>query len=386
MKVFSLANEEEIFIKKEDPEGTLVYPGATDYLLAMGVSTFGQDDELLDDGQLRGGRSRLSPIKGRTHPGNWNYTTYVKPSGALGTAPEADVLFEGLFGKKTVNEGASVVYSLDASVNLPSHSLWVKKGHSIFAMEGCTTNVGEFAVSGSEIGQIAWSGQFMKWYKAGTAKLTQDVLTGATTCVVDVAERFSTEKIKIQIGDDDNGGDGYLITHVNYDTKVITFTPQLAGAGESSGAKVKGWWPTTGTEVGAPVFGALGICTLDEKNFKILSSVLTFTNNIKYYEDEKNGELYATTYEAIGWRDVAGVLTLYFYKGAKGYFYRSASQIQDALIIPCGDTPGKIMEISCPTIEYKTPSLSGDEEIIMELPYQAVGTVAQDNEITLTFK
>jgi len=386
MKVFSLANEEEIYVKKESTEGTLVYPTATDYLLAVGVSAFGQDVEFIDDEQIRGGRSRLSPIKGRVHPGNWSFTTYVKPSGTKGTAPEADVLFECLLGKKVVNAGTSVVYSLDSDINLPSFSLWVKKGHTAFAMAGCTVNVGEFTISGSEIGQIAWSGQFMKWYEAGSAKLTQAVNPSDTTCVVDKAERFSDEKIKIKFTNDDNGGNGYTITSIDYTTNTITFTPGYAGSGESAGDWVLPWWPTSGTEVGTPVHGKLGICKIENVDTKVLSSTITITNNIKYYEDEKNGQLYATTYEAIGWRDVNGTLTLFFYKGAKGYFYRAENQVQNALIVPCGDTAGKIMEISCPQIEYRTPTLSGDEEIIMELPFIAVGTAAQDDEITITFK
>jgi len=207
--------------------------------------------------------------------------------------------------------------------------------------------------------------------------------------MVDVPERFSNSKMKIQIGDDKNGAApsaGYEITGVNYDTGRINFTPTLQGAGETANEDVKGWWPDSGTEVGAPVHGKLGICTLDTLDLKVLSAVLSFTNNIKYYEDEKNGELYATTYEAIGWRDVNGTLTLYYYKGAKGYFYRAAHQIQDALIIPCGDQLGSIFELSCPTIEYRTPTLSGDEEIIMELPFVAVATAALDDEITATFR
>ena len=386
MKVFSLANEEEIYVKKETIEGTLVYPGADDYLLAVGVSTFGQDVEFIDDAQIRGGRSKLSPIKGRTHPGAWSFTTYVKPSGSLGVAPEADVLFECLMGKKEVNPGVSVVYSLDSSVNLPSFSLWVKKGHTIFAMAGCTANTGEVSVAGNEIAQVGWSGEFMKWYRAGRALLTQPVATGETHAHVDKAERYSDERIRIKIGDDDNAGAGYTITSVNYSTNVINFTPGLVGAGEAAGAVVQGWWPATGTETGAPVHGKLGICTIQGVPTKVLSARVSITNNIKYYEDEKNGEWYATTYEAIGFRDINGTLSLFYYRGAAGYFYRAEYQKQNALVIPAGSVAGKILEVSCPQIEYRTPALSGDEEILIELPFIAVATAAGDDECSITFR
>lgn len=386
MKILSMGNEEEIFVKKETTEGTLVYPTATDLVLAMGVSTIGQEPELIDDEQLRGMRSRLSPIKGRINIGEWSFITYVKPAGVLGTPPESDVLHECLFGTKQVNAGVSVVYGLDSTSNLPSFSLWVKKGHTVFGAEGVTVNQGEFNIVGNEIGQISWSGQFMRWYKAGEALLTAGVNNGATVCTVDRAERFSDSKIKIIIGDDNNSDNGYTITSINYDTNVITFTPGLAGAGETSGESVTPWWPTTGTEVGRPVHGKLGICTLDGIDTKVLSAVITFVNNIKYYEDEKNGLLYPTTYEAVGFRDITGVLQLYYYKGAAGYFYRSEEQTKDALIVPCGDAAGKIMELSCPQIEYKPPALSGDEEVIMDLPFGALGTVVGDDEFSCTYK
>jgi len=385
MKILSMGYEEEIYVVKETTEGTLAYPTASELVLAVGVSTIGQEPELIDDEQLRGMRSRLSPIKGRVNTGEWAFTTYIKPSGVLGTAPEADVLFECLFGVKTVTPDTSVVYSLDSSSNLPSFSLWVKKGHTSFAMAGCTVNQGEFSITGNEIGQVAWSGQFMRWYKAGEATLQGTCANGASTCTVDHPERFSSSNTKITIGDDSNSGSGYTITNVNYVTGVITFTPVLAGAGEASGLNVYPWWPATGTEVGRPVHGKLGICTIDGVSTKVLSASLTFVNNIKYYEDEKNGQLYPTSYEAVGFRDVTGTLQLYYYKGAAGYFYRAEEQVQDALIIPCGDVTGKIMRLTCPQIEYKAPNISGDEEVVMDLPFGALGTVVGDDEITCTF-
>jgi len=386
MKVISLANEEQVFVKKETTEGSLVYPSASDLVLCAGPAEVAQEVEFLEDEQIRGGRSRLSYIKGRVNPGSWSLTTYVKPSGTKGTAPEADVLFECLLGQKQVNSGVSVVYSLISTSNLPSFSLWVKKGHTVFACEGATVNSAEFTISGGEIAQIAWSGQFMRRYRAGTAKLTSEVNNGDDTCVVDNPERFSDSKIKIKIGNDDNGGEGYTITGINYSTKTISFSPTLQGAGESAGATVEPWWPTSGTETGSPVHGKLGLCTIEGVNTSVMSATISITNNIKYYEDEKNGQLYPTVYEAIGFREITGTLTLLFYKGAAEYFYRADAQSQNALIVPAGQVAGSIMEISCPQIEYRTPTLSGDEEFMIELPFIAVGTSLGDDEITVTFK
>jgi len=399
MKVFSLAQEEQIYVIKESNEGTLEYPAITDCVLAVGVSAFGQNIELIDDAQIRDTRTRFSAIKGRVHPGDWSFTTYVKPSGALGTAPEADVLYECLAGKKKVNAGVSVVYSSDSSINMPSFSLWVKKGHTVFCMWGCTVNVGEHTVTGAEIAQVAWSGQFMRWCWAGETKLVGAAASAQADVTVKNAEKYCNQLIKVAIYNsagttvvDDNGGDGYIIKSIDYANNVITMTTNLL-IGGSNGDTLKPWWPASCTETGRPVHGKLGICTISPKggaspvDCKVLSAAITHTNNIKYYEDEKNGLLYADTYEAIGFRDIIGTLTLFFYKSGTKYFYRAEQQSQNALVVPAGDTAGRILSISCPRIEYRTPTLSGEEEIMMELPFVAIGESGhEDEEISYTFR
>jgi len=389
MKKFSTANEEELFLKKETTEGTLVYPAATDKVLAVGVAATTQEAEFVEDEQIRARRSRLSPIKLRYNPGTWSFTTYVKPSGTPGTAPETDVLFECAFGKKTVDPGVSVVYEFDSSNNLPSFSFWRKVGHTVFAMAGCTVNVAEFTVTGSELAQIAWSGEFMKWAITGESKAASTVSATDTEVQVDDATRYFNTGGRILLGSDDNGGNGYTITNINYSTNTITFTP-AAVSGCSIGDTIAAWYPTSGTELGTPASGKLGIVTIDGTNAIILSSTITLTNNIKYYTDEKNGQLYPAVYGAPGFRDVTGTITLYFYKNTTGYFYRSdyagvSPGIQDALLVPAGAVTGKRMKLSCPQIEYKTPTISGDEEVMMELPFTAVGTSTGDDEFSVTF-
>lgn len=391
MKKFAYANEENIFAKKEVTEGVLVYPSNNDAILAVGPATAGQETEFIDDGQIRGMRSRLSPIKGRENPGTWNFTTYVKPSGTAGTAPETDVLWECALGSKQINAGVSVVYSLSSSSNLPSFSMLRRVGHTVFFMAGCTVNVCEITVAGGDIAQIAWSGEFMKWWMAGESVLASGASPGNSTLTVRDATRFSDEKARIQIATDAGGwdegtGSGYLITDVDYDTNVITISPNVVTGG-SAGNAVKGWYPSSPVELGSPIHGALGVITIDNFNATILEAIITLTNNIKYYTDMKDGKLYPTVYGAPGYRDVNGTLRLYFYKYTTGYFYRSSEQVQDALIVPAGPVGvgGRRMQISCPQIEYKTPTISGDEEVMMELPFIAVGTTTGDDELTITF-
>lgn len=386
MKKFSQANEEELFVVLESTEGILAYPTSSNKILAVGAATTNQEVEFLDDEQVRAERSRRTPIKARTNPGSWSFTTYVKPSGSLGVAPEADVLLECLMGEKTVNPSTSVVYTFDSTSNLPSFSLWRKIGHTVFSMSGCTVNQGEFTIAGNEIAQIAWSGEFMRWRMAGTAYAASLVSPAAQTVTVDDATRFLGVGSRITVGADTKSGVGYTVSGINYATNVITIS-DVGGfvTGCAQGAAVAGWYPTSGTEVGDPVHGKLGACTIDGTTAIILSGKITVVNNIKYYTDEKNNVLYPTVYGAPGFRDVTGTLQLYFYRNTSSYFYRSNVQMQDALILPAGNVAGKIMELSCPAIEYKSPTISGDEEIMLELPLTAVGN-AGDDELAITFK
>jgi hypothetical protein len=386
MKKFALANEEQIFLKKEYPEGVLVYPAATDLVLATGAAATNQENEFIEDAQKRNRRSRMSPIMGRINPGAWSFSTYVKPSGSLGVAPETDVLWECAFGKKTPHPGASIVYSLDSSSNLPSFSMLRKVGHTIFFMAGNTVNVCEITVAGNEIASVAWSGEFMKWWMAGEAELTTQCQAGDDHCHINDARRFSDEKVKIVIGTNTNSGDGYLVTSVDYDTNIINFSPVLIAGNQNIGAAVKGWYPSSGVETGKPVHGKLGDITINDTRAVILSSKITLTNNIKYYTDMKSGLLYPTVYGAPGFRDAVGTLQLYFYKDMPNYFYRAAHQMQDELIIQAGNVAGKKLELSCPRIEYKTPTISGDEEVMIELNFTAIGSASGDDEITATFK
>lgn len=388
MKLFSLANEEQVFVKKESPEGTLVYPVPGDAVLITAASAIGAEIEFIDDEQLRGGRSKFSAIKGRTHPGEWSMNTYLKPSGTVGVAPETDVLFECLMGKKEIV--TNVIYSLDSSINLPSFSLWVKKGHAVFAMEGCTVNTAEFTIAGGEIVSVAWGGNFMQWYKGGTAYATALVEAAATTVTVDDATRFAGEsRMKIILDaeaetPDDNSGNGYLVTDINYTTNVITFTPG-AVVGCAQAAAIRGWIPSSQSTVGAPVHGKITTVEINDVPATLLSASISMTNNIKYYEDEMNAQWFATTYGTTGWRDVSAALSLYFRKPSTAYFYRSEYQIQDKLELYVGSVAGKKVEFLMPKIEYRTPVLSGDEEVMMEIPILAVASAALDDEFKITF-
>lgn len=385
MKLFSLGNEEKVFIKKEAVEGVLETPTSANAVLVIAATAIGQEIEKIEDAQLRGSRSRLTPIKGRTHPGEWSLKTYCKPSGTPETPPEADVLFECLMGTKDVS-GGKVTYEFDSDTNLPSFSMWVKKGHAVFALEGCTVNQATFSVSGGEIVSIDWSGQFMIWYYAGTDELAEQATASSSTITVKDAKRFrGANKIRINIGSDDNSGEGYLVTSINYSTNQLGISPVL-GTTQNANALVTGWCPTESTEVGSPVHGKITTVTIGSLNATLLGAQVNVVNNIRYYEDEMNQQWYPTAYGAVGVRGVEGSMSLYFRRQVMQYFYKAEYQVSEALSILCGNATGSKMQLYMPKIEYKTPTISGDEEIMTELGFTAVATSNLDDELKIVFE
>jgi len=378
MSEIAYANQEEIFVVKETVSGTLVKPGANDRVYTVGAVDFGQDQERLEDEQIRASASRFSTITARKLAGEFSFDTYVKPSGTGGTAPEHDVLFECLMGSGG-QSGNTYEYTL--ADELPSFSLWVKKGHTVVAARGATVESAEFSISGDALAMISWSGRYMEEIRAGTA-YTASIAGSTLTMQGDGAERFSVGAY-VEVGNDDNGGAGYKITAINTSAKTI----ELDGSPSVSGVQlVTPWWPTAGAEVGRPQHGKLGLCTIEGNSAVILNASVSVTNNIKYYEDEKNNKLVAERYGRPGFREIEGSLTLYFLRSGASYFYRSSQETSNSIIIPVGNKTGYIMELQIPYAEYRTPRVTGDEEFQEEIPFIAVASASQNDEFKIVFK
>lgn len=381
---FALVNQEQCFIALETTCGTLKTPSAGDRAYSVGPIDFGQERELLPDQQIRPTASQLPYLKARLTPGDWKMSTYVKPSGSLGTAPEHGKLFQAAFGAATPTPGSKVEYTLAAQ--LDSLSIWFKKGHTVFALRGATVEQAAFKVEGQSLGQIDWSGKFMERLWAGECPASDTCDIGKETIQLPLtgAMRYSVG-MPVKIGTDDNSGVGYTLTDVNYTNDTIKISPVLV-TNQGVNPTIYPHWPTSSAEVGEPQHGKLGLVTVTGQNAIVLSANVTLTNNIKYYENEKNGVWTAERFARPLKRTIEGTVTLYFLKSGLSYFYRADYKKTDALIIPVGDVPGKIMEISIPYAQYKAPKITGTEEFEQELSFMAVASASFEDEAKVTFK
>jgi len=384
---FAFANEEESLIKMESSCGTLIKPAITERIYTVGPVGFTQEQEFLDDEQVRSTASRFSPIKGRKMPGDWNFNSYVKPIGAVwaapGDEPEHDVLFECLMGAGAAGGGG---YRYSLANQLSSFSLWTKKGHTVFAFRGVTVEQAEFGISGEAIAGVGWTGKYMEQKWAGTIT----AVSAATNTVVLPArgtERY-TIGMFIFVGPDTNNTAGYEITAIDHAANTLTISPNLTNNPQVCGStpEITPWWPTGGSEIGEPVHGKMGMVQVGGQNCVVLSARVTVVNNIKYYINEKNNQWTAERFGRPKVREIDGELELFFLKPGPSYFYRAEHQVPNAIVIPVGNVAGYIMEINVPYAEYRTPRISGEEEFIQNIPYIAVASSDENDEMTITFK
>jgi len=379
MSEIAYANQEEMFAVAESVSGQLQKPTSSARMYTTAPVDFGQEQESLEDEQIRATASRLSPIIGRMMPGEFSFETYVKPSGVVGTAPEHDALFVALMGAGGVS-GQTYEYTLANEV--PSVSIWIKKGHTVFCVRGATIETVGFTVAGNDVGRISWSGKYMRQLVTGTA-YTASIAAAVLTMGDAGCESFSVGGF-VNVGTDTNGAAGFEILAIEHTTKKITLEASPAVSGVQL---VTPWLPIVGAVADEkPVHGKLGKVTVDTKEAIVLSANVNMVNNIKYYIDEKNDLLTAERYGRPKVREIEGTLSLYFLRRGAGYYYRSENQISNALIIPVGKVAGKIMELHIPYAEYKTPKISGEEEFQEDIPFIAVASSALNDEFKIVFR
>lgn len=378
------ANQEQCFIEEEVTCGTLKKPSTTGRVLTVGPVDFGQERELLEDAQIRAAASQLPGIKARLLTGDFNLTTYVKPAGSLGTKPEAAKLLKAALGTETVTPNTKVEYTL--ADQLDSVSVWFKKGHTVFALRGAAIESLNFSVQGDQIAQMKFAGKFMERLWAGEAPANDTCGVGKETIqMVSKGSLRYCVGMYVQVGTDDNTDAGYVITEVNYTNDTIKISPTLA-TDQGTNPTIYPWLPTPAAEVGEPAHGKLGIVTVGGRNMVVLTADLTLTNNLKFYDNEKNDAWTAERFGRPGKRNVEGTLTAFFLKEGAGYFYKADYHQTDALIIPVGNVAGKILELSIPYAEYKSPKVSGTEEFIQELAFRAVASSSLNDELKATLK
>lgn len=391
MSDIAIGRDVIVFAKEETTPGTAVFPASADAIFLTGEGSFKQTRGFLQDQQRRNTLSKIAQYKARLAPGEWSFPTYMKPSGAAGTAPECGQLLKGLFGKEIVVASTSVTYELlGPDSDLPTFSIYFRIGHTVYANLGCVVNSADVTVkAGSDddsLVGISFNGNFMRQIRTGTDKLAQAANSSDTTITLSNARKYMVGSV-IEIGDDNNSGSGYEVTGVNYSTNVVTFTPGL-GSGQPQDAVVKGYLPNP-TEVGEPVHGSLGWVTFDEDSnpvdTPILQAYISINNNIKVLNEEKNNTDYPSGYIRASEREVSLSIQAYFSKDAMARYFEIDEQLQKEIKIPAGDTAGKRLRFEFPQVELSTAEVSGGEECILTMTKLPLASSSFEDEVQLVF-
>lgn len=168
----------------------------------------------------------------------------------------------------------------------PSFTLWVQTDHIIQAITGATVNEAKISLTNSGGVSLDFSSiQGMTALIAGTALLTQSATAGTKTLKVESASYYDVGmKVWNPDAEDDNSGQGYIITATDSAAATITLAAPIAQTWPAD-SFVTGWLPEA-SEIGETVKGGDTGVLLDGTPGTIRSTEITYGNNISYLTDE----------------------------------------------------------------------------------------------------
>lgn len=376
----ALARQVVGFLAKESAFGDLAAFASANAVGLLGLPEITQSESFTDSEEVADSRSLAGRFRDKTPAGTWNASVYSRPSGSPGGAPVEDVLLECALGSKTVNPGASVVYA--PALVLPSFSLGARVGHVVKLASGCV--VEELSLELANKGGLQWSarGSCAKVAQAGTTT-TVDTSTTTVIKLADGGARLIDVGSRVQVGDDDNAGEGFTVTAEDEDNDTITVSPAL-GSAPASGATVQGFLPTPSL-AGQPLEGRLGKVRFDSAVLVATSGKLTISNEVKMIDDVLSDEDYPQGFIPSK-RGVSGSVELYFMREYLAHFRQAKRQARVAIELVAGKAAGAIFNINLPQAELSTPSLSGDLEVKQTTEFTGMPSTALEDEVTITYQ
>lgn len=396
----------------------------TNFMLTAGEGAINQQLELLPDEQLRNGRSRRAQISGRYNPGTFTLPVYFKGGGSSSenvnsiNVPEANVLLISALGTRSAAT-ATATHTYTLNSRNPSFTLWVKKDYMVFAGIGATVNSLKLDVSGNALAMMTAEGEFMQMIRGGRTYLAVGITSASSTSITEIevphgaSDQFDIG-MTVKIGE--GSGTANTNTYLGYKiydivrgatatandliqfataTAALSLTANLASG--STGAVIQAYIPfsdhATQVERGVPIHGKRGLLVMSatdgvdaEESVFVLSASIDINSNIKYSVDEKNGTFFPKDYFTSDFRDVSGTMKLYLRESNAKFWKDAFNRKTYKLELPVGDVAGSIVTINCPKIEIESPSISGANEIEMDVTFKAIMSAANDDEINVVYE
>ena len=222
------------------------------------------------------------------------------------------------------------------------------------------------------------------WTCRGLISNTSFVLNDATIINDETKVEF-----QLPTGEWENNGDaGYLVSSSTIATNTIVITPALAD-GIADDAEIRGHVPVA-VDAGVKVHGRYG--KAEEKigagnfgNIIIAKANTSVTNNTKILNEEKTDTGYPISAVKTANREIKINVEEIVKKGGAKYIYHANEQTVFGIKLSVGDTAAFRYRIEAEQVEYKTPDMSGGEEIIGTREGDAYGTAAYNDEAKMIF-
>lgn len=286
--------------------------------------------------------------------------------------------------------GASVTYKTGNTKK--TYTIFFKSDDMVFQYAGCGFERISLPTNGTEPMKGTFSGGFKKVIFTGYDALDASITTAtATTIQPRNPQKFCVGSIFTI------NTEGFICTAIpaaasatiqatrGYDPGTAT---TVAAKHETASVTIVPWIPSTATITGSCVIGGLGTVKKDGSSYALLEANLDFYNGMKWKDEEKSN--------TSGKAYTGGVLLSAFRTcdiTAKAYFKRKDAKLfgqwdeQDVfeVMVPAGNASGKVVAFRAPTTYIQQPTLSGDEEQIVDVNIKAYATSTFDNEVSLAF-
>jgi hypothetical protein len=380
----ALGRERKFFAKTETTAATFAKPAATNAVKALTLK-IAKEKDFKVRADSRQTRSALERIQGKARV-TWEAEGYLMGSGTAGTPPDVHELLSAILATYANVPATSDTYSPASSQTLPTLSLVDHRSNVLMeSAKGCWVEELAISVSGGEEPKIKFSGAGMGYAWTGYSTLNGGVATGASTFTPQSADsyNFNVDSV-VKIGDDDNSGAGYQITQVNRSTHAMTFTPVLAGAGESNAEAVTPFAPSE-TTAGSPIAGITGSITIGGTACPITSFELSVKNNVKPMDDEAFAEF--PTDAIPKYRTVTGTIGIRIRRDIAKLIANREALTTRAIVVTFGGTAGArcVVTMSQAELDFSAVETPDEDEATISLPFVAMATGTNENELSLAF-
>lgn len=313
---------------------------------------------------------------------------------ALATGPEMvriltvvtdDITWEpALSVAPTAGDNIRAAVHYIPTTDLNDYSIWIKKDDRVYAFQDCGFSKIGSKIDGKSPFEVSVNGGFIKFYMAGTDEVDTGGITDiATTLPAKDGYKFLPGAgcyIKVEdeiMGVTGQSGNNLTVTRAQMGT---------AAAAHAAGVAITPWYPTI-TEGGALVH-----CKLGKPRWQLGSTwedlpsmemSWEYDNQLKWIDEEKNGDGVSAGFVAAGARKVTGTLRfLYRRKWSKLYAHAIARTVAK-IIVPIGNAVGSSWAIVIPQADILLPDITGDEEQIVEVALRVYATTAYNDSFSI---